>query len=159
MDQADKDKILDSIKEVGHKKFLTSSMRSHEKILNKTGLPINWVSALFKKFQAIYLHKWTSAIEGIEDLAVTEWSQGLAGLSGEQIKLGIDNLSEDWPPSVIAFRALCEGKQANGLGLDYKPPYHTEFKREQLIESDENKEKHRKAYSVGMGDLKSILKR
>jgi len=43
--------------------------------------------------------------------------------------------------------------------LDYKPPYHTEFKREQLIESDENKEKHRKAYSVGMGDLKSILKR
>jgi len=134
-------------------------MRSHEKTSNKTGLPLNWVSALFKKFQVIYLHKWTSALEGIEDTAVNEWSQGLSGLLGEQIKLGIDNLDSDWPPSLIAFRALCEGKQANGLGLDYKPPYHTEFKREQLIESDENKEKHRKAFSVGMSDLKSILKR
>jgi len=132
-------------------------MRSHEKTSNKTGLPLTWISALFKKLQAIYLHKWTSAIEGIEDLAVTEWSQGLSGLSGEQIKLGIDSLSEDWPPSVIAFRALCEGRQANGLGLDYKPPYHTEFKREQLIESDENKEKHKAAYKKGMSGLKDIL--
>ena len=159
MDQTDKDKILDSIKEVGHKKFLTSSMRSQNETSTKTGLPLTWIAALFKKFQVIYLHKWTSAIEGIEDLAVTEWSQGLAGLSGEQIKLGIDSLSDGWPPPVIAFRALCEGKQANGLGLDYKPPYHTEFKRETLIESDENKEKHRKAYSVGMGGIRDILKR
>jgi hypothetical protein len=157
MDQKDKDKILDSIKEVGQRKFLTSSMRSQKETSNKTGLPISWVSALFKKFQAIYLHKWTSAIEGIEDLAVVEWSQGLSGLSGEQIKLGIANLSEDWPPSVIAFRALCEGKRANGLGLDYAPPYHSQVKRDKTLDSDENKEKRRKAHSVGMGNIRDIL--
>lgn len=158
MDQTDKDKILNSITEVVQKKSVTRSMRSHEKTSNETGLPLNWIAALFKKFQVIYLHKWTSAIEGIEDFAVTEWSQGLSGLTGEQIKLGIDSLKEDWPPSVIAFRALCEGRQANGLGLDYTPPYHKEHRRERLIESDENKEKHRKAHSIGMGNLKSILK-
>jgi len=105
------------------------------------------------------LHKWTSALEGIEDTAVNEWSQGLSGLSGEQIKLGIDNLKDDWPPSLIAFRALCEGRQANGLGLDYTPPYHKEIRRERLIESDEAKEKHRKAASIGLGSIRSILKR
>ncbi len=104
------------------------------------------------------MHKWTSAIEGIEDTAVNEWSQALAGISGEQIKVGLDNLSEDWPPSAIAFKALCEGRQANGLGLDFTPPYHTEVKRERLIESDESKAKHKAAHKKGMAGLKDILK-
>lgn len=103
------------------------------------------------------MHKWTSAIEGIEELVVTEWSQALAGLSGEQIKLGLNNLPEGWPPSAIDFRALCEGRHANGLGMDYKPPYHTAFKRDRVIESDENKAKHKAAYQSGMSDLKNIL--
>lgn len=105
------------------------------------------------------MSKWTSAIEGIEDLVVTEWSQGLAGLSGDDIKRGLDNLSESWPPSVVDFRALCEGRQANGLGLDFKPPYHTERKRERILESDAAKERRRKSYSVGMGDIKAMLKK
>ena len=158
MEQKDKDKILDSITEVGHKKFLTSSMRSHERTSNKTGIPLTWVAALFKKFQAIYLHKWTSAIEGIEDTAISEWSQALAGITGEQIKVGLDNLSEDWPPSAIAFKALCEGKQANGLGLDHAPPYHSQIKRDKTLDSDESKERRRKAHSVGMGGIRDILK-
>jgi len=126
--------------------------------LNKTGLPLSWIAALFKKFQAIYLHKWTSAIEGIEDVATNEWSQALIGLSGEQIKIGLDNLHEDWPPSAIAFRALCEGRQANGLGLDFAPPYHSQVKRDRLLESDESKAEHKAAYEKGMGGLKDILK-
>ena len=134
-------------------------MNSQKRQSNENGLSEVWVLALFKKFQAIYLTKWTSALEGIEKTAMVEWSQALRGLTGDQIKNGLDSLSEEWPPSAIGFRALCEGKGINGLGLDYTPPYHTEVKRENLIESDENKEKHRKAYSVGMGDLKSILKR
>ncbi len=127
--------------------------------MNETGIPLTWVAALFKRFQALYLHKWTSAIEGIEDLAVTEWSQALSGITGEQIKTGLANLDSDWPPTAIAFKALCEGKQTNGLGLDHTPPYHAEVKRDRLIESDEAKEKHRKAFSIGMGEIKSILKK
>lgn len=157
MEQKDKDKIMDSITEVGHKKFLTSCARSGKETLTKTGLPFHWVASILSKLQAIYLHKWTSAIEGIEELVVTEWSQALAGLSGEQIKLGLNNLPEGWPPSAIDFRALCEGRNANGLGTDYKPPYHTAFKRDRAIESDENKEKHEAAYQSGISGLKNIL--
>lgn len=103
------------------------------------------------------MHKWTSAIEGIEDVATAEWSQALAGLSGDQIKIGLDSLQEDWPPSAITFKALCEGKRANGLGLDYAPPYHSQVKRDRLLDSDENKVKHKAAYEKGMSGLKDIL--
>lgn len=79
-----------------------------------------WVLAIFKKFQARYLHKWTSAIEGIEEEAMREWSQVLAGLTGEQVKHGFDSWSEAWPPSADEFRAACVGG-GNGFGLDYTP--------------------------------------
>jgi hypothetical protein len=117
-----------------------------------------WVLALFKKLQALYLHKWTSALEGIEKTAMTEWAQALGGLSGEQIKTGLANLNSEWPPSAIDFRKLCENKQTNGLGLDYAPPYHSQVKRDRTLDSDENKERRRKAYSIGMGGIKDILK-
>jgi hypothetical protein len=88
-----------------------------------------------------------------------EWSQALGGLTDEQIKTGLNNLSDEWPPSAISFRALCEGKGTNDFGLDYVPECYRTIKRERLIESDENKEAHRKAYSIGMGGLKDILKK
>jgi len=100
-----------------------------------------------------------SVIEGIEETAVTEWSQGLAGLSGEQIKFGLDSLTDEWPPSLPAFRAACLGKGLNEFGLDYVPECYREKKRERLIESDESKEKKRASHSVGMADLRSILKK
>ena len=83
-----------------------------------------WILAIFKKFQAIYLHKWTSAIEGIEETAMVEWSQALGGLTGDQVKNGLSNLTDEWPPTAISFRTLCEGKGINGFGLDYVPEYH-----------------------------------
>jgi len=51
-------------------------------------------------------------MEGIEEVAVVEWSQGLSGLTGEPIKRGLDSLSADWALSVPSFRALCERKKA-----------------------------------------------
>lgn len=133
-------------------------MSSQRKQSNENGLSEVWVLALFKKLQAIYLTKWTSALEGIEETAMVEWSQALRGLTGEQIKKGLDSLSEEWPPSAISFRALCEGKAVNGFGLDYVPECYRETKRERLIESDENKAKHKKAYTIGMGNLKDVLR-
>ena len=157
MKQADKDKIMDSIQEVGQKKLVTNSTNSQRRQSNENGLSEVWVLALFKKLQAIYLTKWTSALEGIEETAMVEWSQALRGLTGEQIKNGLDNLSDEWPPSAIGFRALCEGKGVNGFGLDYVPECYRETKRERLIESDENKEAHKKAYKAGMTGIKNIL--
>lgn len=91
--------------------------------MKRTDIPAHWVSALFKRFQARYLHKWTSAIEGIESIAVAEWSQKLNGLSGDQIKTGLDNWSNDWPPCADEFRDACLGRKVglNEYGLDYVP--------------------------------------
>jgi len=96
-------------------------------------------------------------MEGIEEVAVVEWSQGLSGLTGEQIKSGLDSLSDDWPPSLPAFRALCEGKKADEFGIGYVPECYRETKRERLLESDENKAAHKAAYESGMSGLKDIL--
>lgn len=70
-------------------------------------VPITWISALFKKFQARYGTKWVACIEGIEEEAVKEWSEGLYGLTGLQIKKGLDSLDEEWPPSLPAFKKAC----------------------------------------------------
>lgn len=70
-------------------------------------LPKHWIAEIFKKFQARYLHKWTSAIDGLEDYAVKEWSEKLGGITGEQIKRGLESWSEDWPPSADEFRKCC----------------------------------------------------
>ena len=81
----------------------------------KMALPINWISALFLRFQAIYGHKFTSTIQGIEDIATTEWANGMAGITGEQIKSGLEKCAQKklqpgeqgWPPTLAEFRALC----------------------------------------------------
>ena len=98
---------------------------SQEKTSNKTDLPTNWVSALFLKFQRRYPHKWASAIDGDEEGTIKEWANYLAGLTGEQIKHGLESWDEDWPPSAIEFRKCClgEGKKLNEHGLDYVPEY------------------------------------
>ena len=65
------------------------------------------MSALFKKFQARYGHKWMAAIDGIEELAVGEWARELSGLNGEAIRAGLDTWDGDWPPSAPEFARLC----------------------------------------------------
>lgn len=82
---------------------------------NAEALPKHWISALFRKFQARYGHKWVSAMEGIEEAAVAEWAEVLAGLSGEQIAKGLATWREDWPPSAPEFERAC-GMTAEELG-------------------------------------------
>lgn len=117
-----------------------------------------WVTALFKKLQARYGHKWSTAIEGIEKVAVTEWAEGLAGLSGEQIKTGLDTWDNDWPPSMPEFKNACLKKQVNEFGLNYVPEYYRENRQERLIESDELKEKRSKAGKEGIAALRGQIK-
>ena len=84
-------------------------MKSQPKTLPKTGLPIHWITELFKVFQARYFAKWTAPLEGIQDRAVQEWSNGLSGLTGEQLKQGIDKWDSDWPPTLSEFKTCCIG--------------------------------------------------
>lgn len=116
----------------------------------------------------IYGHKFSatygeSAINGnsLSEAART-WSVGLRGLTGEQIAKGLHECiasGESWPPALPEFVSMCKGKAINDFGLDYVPECYRETKRERLLESDENKAKHKAAYEKGMGGLKNILKK
>lgn len=128
--------------------------------MNKTVCPKSWVSALFKKIQARYGHKWTSCIDGIEDIAVAEWSETLGGLTGEQIKHGLDTWNGDWPPSAPEFKNACLGKGQNEFGLGYIPEYHREANRvphDKRLSSDERDTKREKARSTYLPKLKEAL--
>jgi len=81
----------------------------------------SWITALFAKLQARYLHKWTSAIEGIEELAASEWGIVLADVTGEQIKTGLANLDSEWPPTAQGFRDLCTCKHSTASHKPFAP--------------------------------------
>jgi hypothetical protein len=120
--------------EAAQNALATHSTTSHDETLPNAGFPQTWVSALFKRFQAIYGHKFTSRIDGIEQLAVREWALGLTGLTGRQIKTGIGkcltrNLApdtDDWPPTPAEFRAMCLPEKRDPIHRDYialpRPP-------------------------------------
>jgi len=65
----------------------------------------------------LYGHKWTS-VHGTSDESGT-WGKALAGISGQQMAIGMQSLSvshDPWPPSAPEFRALCEaGKSSLGI--------------------------------------------
>jgi len=96
--------------------------------------PTTWVSALFKRFQAIYGQRFTSRIDGIEAAAVREWAGALHGLNGDQIQAGLLKCAtrklepgqEDWPPTPAEFRALCLPEKRDPIHRDYvalpRPP-------------------------------------
>lgn len=93
--------------------------------------------ALFAKFQVRYGARWTSPLDddAMCALAIAEWAHGLAGLSGEDIRRGLDAWDGAWPPSLPEFRAACsKPKQhaAHQLHRALPPP-----KRDPVVVADE----------------------
>lgn len=66
---------------------------------------------IFKRLQARYGTKWVSSIDGVEEEAIVEWGRGLGGLTGEQIKHGLEQWQEDWPPCMSEFVNACKDKK------------------------------------------------
>jgi hypothetical protein len=59
--------------------------------------------------QARYGHKWSSSYpDAIASVAMAEWASGLAGLTGEQIRQGLEVWDSAWPPSLPEFRNACK---------------------------------------------------
>lgn len=112
------------------------------------------VVGIFKKFQVRYLHKWTSAIDEVEDVAVNEWAIELRGLSPDEIQRGLDFLPDGWPPTAGEFRNLCIGEPERRLDVS-----HRENRVSHMIESDEVKEKRKKAAKSAVSDMKKALRR
>jgi len=87
-----------------------------------------------------YPHQWASAYptDDIVDEAMQLWAEKLAGLTGEQLKRGLDAMSGSFPPTVTEFRELCIGDALHNTGA-YK-----DFERPKLLEA-RNKETGRAA--------------
>jgi len=70
----------------------------------------DWVSALFAKIRARYAQQWTSRYptEAEYRLALREWGEVLAKMSGEQIKRGLDHWEGSHPPNAYEFRQACQ---------------------------------------------------
>lgn len=75
-------------------------------------IPPKWIDALLMRFSTIWPRKWADSISGIDyRLLADEWAQGLAGLTGADIKRGLESVRAElpWPPSIAEFRTACHG--------------------------------------------------
>jgi hypothetical protein len=79
-----------------------------------------WIAALFAKLQGRYGHKWSSAYPAgtVLEVALAEWAEGLAGCTGDDIKRGLDQWQDDWPPTLPEFRKACRPRR---LALAHAP--------------------------------------
>ena len=79
-------------------------------------LPVEWIQALFTKLKAIWGEKWTKNIsDDVLAIAIEEWRESLAGLTGEDIKyaLNIARNQLEWPPSIAEFRNLAKARKGS----------------------------------------------
>tara|TARA_R110000850_G_C9996087_1_gene467948 strand:+ start:7056 stop:7316 length:261 start_codon:yes stop_codon:yes gene_type:complete len=82
------------------------------------------------------------------ELAIDEWSERLQGLTGEQIKHGLDKLDGEWVPTPMSFRTLCTGDD----GLHSTGAYR-EFDKSKAIEHKADKGKAK----AQMDEIKKLL--
>lgn len=79
-------------------------------------------------------------------MAIADWQEQLAGLTDEQIAMGLRNLETDWPPSVHEFRRLCEGRQEKEHWQHSTAAYRQESSL-QMLEKKADRHKARSALS------------
>lgn len=140
----------------------THSTKSSEPASNVSALSEHWVGALFKMLQGRYMQKWTSAMDGIEKIAVREWSLGLAGMTAADIRRGLEAWQGEWPPTLPEFAASCRRKRLgkNEFGLDYTPEVYRAAPvrdRSRLL-SSADRDARRKASAKHVAAMRDALK-
>lgn len=79
---------------------------------SKPPLESRWIEQLFARFALIWPRAWADQYGAVPaDLLAAEWAGGLAGLSGAEIRHGIEHCRAEraWPPSIAEFRKACRG--------------------------------------------------
>jgi len=76
---------------------------------NAAALPLSWVDRLFERMALTYGRKFSDQWGTVDATAMKKhWAEKLAGLTGPEIKRGVDALdTRDWPPSLPEFLKLC----------------------------------------------------
>lgn len=77
-----------------------------------SALSTKWATALLARFALIWPKGWADSVAGVNHgLLVAEWAQGIAGLTGTEIRDGINYVRAHatWPPTIAEFRTACRG--------------------------------------------------
>lgn len=80
--------------------------------LTDSELLTKWVAALLARFAVIWPKAWADSLAGLDlNMVRAEWAKGIEGLSGDEIRQGIDHCRNHatWPPSIAEFRTACRG--------------------------------------------------
>jgi len=82
----------------------------------------------------------------------------LTGLNPENIRNGLSEWVNDWPPNPREFRDCCEGKGLNDFGMDYTLECYRmpETRKHKLLSSTE-RELKRKKISSRIAALKAAI--
>lgn len=75
----------------------------------KTSVTLVDIDKLFAKFAARYGSRWTSQWSDSDLLRIArhEWYATLKNMKLGDIKRGLDQWHEDWPPNVVEFKKTC----------------------------------------------------
>jgi len=98
----------------------------------------------------LFHNKWTShegsaVVDGKPTPGFLVWCEKLEGLTGQQIKMGIEALEarlerasqadkEIWPPSYAEFKGLClMSKHPDGRDIEWSENWQKWYKRDELL--------------------------
>lgn len=120
-------------------KATSTDSKPYEKVLDKARL-----QRIFALMQATYGSLWVNNVGTNELLKISfeVWGKKLAGLTDDQIKNGLDNLPEDYPPTPVKFHNLCVGTHA---GISHNTAAYKPIDKALRLEKKADKQKAREA--------------
>ena len=94
------------------------------------------------------------------------WVSGLAGITGEQIAVGLMaccDMSDSWPPTLPGFRAACLGKKDYSGGdrhycPTYNGPVHERITDRSKLLSSDDRDAQRAKNREHVAKMKAALK-
>ena len=86
-------------------------MTSQNLKIEDVELPIDWVERIHTRLLVRYTNLWVAKHAGLNaeamDAVKKDWASVLGRVSASQIKFGLENLPEQFPPTSTQFAAIC----------------------------------------------------